>query len=253
MIVGAQVLSDGRVLSWSWDYTLRLWDGKSGAPLAVMVGNTSGVQGAQVLPDGRVLSWSQLGNLRIWDGQSGAPLVEIDDEVEGAQVLPDGRVLSWSWDGTLRLWDGQSGAPLAVMEGHTDRIEGARVLPDGKLLSWSRDHTLRLWDGQSGASLDVIPSAWVWHHGFPAPWADSLLDIAIAGAQRTKNTWAQREKTFVAFAHQSGSWRALWHGASNELFGGATESQFIVSSGRLLLFLQLMHGANPSLMVEELA
>jgi hypothetical protein len=34
-IIGASVLADGRVLSWSDDRTLRLWDGHLGAPLRV--------------------------------------------------------------------------------------------------------------------------------------------------------------------------------------------------------------------------
>ena len=108
------MLPDGRVLSWSEDHTLRLWDGQSGAPLTVMEGHTDSIEGVQVLSDGRVLSWSGDETLRIWDIQRVAPLEEMVGHlgaVEGAQVLPDGRVFSWSWD-TQRLWDGQNGAPL---------------------------------------------------------------------------------------------------------------------------------------------
>ena len=139
--------------------TLRLWDGQSGACLAVLEGHTDAVEGALALADGRLLSWSDDKTLRLWDGQSGACLAVLEghtDGVEGVLVLADGRLLSWSRDKTLRLWDGQSGACLAVLEGHTDWVEGALVLADGRLLSWSRDKTLRLWDGQSGACLAVL-------------------------------------------------------------------------------------------------
>ncbi|MCX6901610.1 MAG: DUF4062 domain-containing protein, partial [Verrucomicrobia bacterium] len=118
MVEGALALSDGRLLSWSDDNTLRLWDSQSGACRAVLEGHT--------------------------------------DMVKGALALSDGRLLSWSLDKTLRLWDGQSGASLAVLEGHTSFVKGALALSDGRLLSWSGDQTLRLWDGQSGASLAVL-------------------------------------------------------------------------------------------------
>ena len=117
-VYGALALSDGRLLSWSEDKTLRLWDGQSGASLAVLEGHTG--------------------------------------RVNGALALSDGRLLSWSNDKTLRLWDGQSGGCQAVLAGHNDCVSGALGLSEGRLLSWSGEKTLRLWDGQSGACLDVV-------------------------------------------------------------------------------------------------
>ena len=250
----AEVLSDGRVLSWSVDNTLRLWDGQNGAPLAVMKGHTGEVECAQVLSDGRVLSWSWSGDttLRLWDGQSGALLAVMEghsSEVNGAEVLLDGRVLSWSVDNTLRLWDGKSGAALAVMEGHTKSVYDAKALSDGRVLSWSVDNTLRLWDGQSGAQLGVIKQPWVWDHAFSKSLAYSHN---YGEVKRIGHVWAQRSETFVAYSHQSGAWRALWHGAPTER-SCETGSQFIVPSGRILLFLQLMRGANPFQVVEAVA
>lgn len=162
-VTGAQVFPDGRILSWSYEKTLRLWDGQSGAPLAVMAGHTEAVHGAQILPDGRVLSWSTDGTLRLWDGKTGEPLAVMEghnDWVSGASFQADGRVLSWSEDGTLRLWDGQTGRHLLKialdLEEQENSILGGRVLPDGRILSWSSDRTLRLWDGKTGAHLNVF-------------------------------------------------------------------------------------------------
>ena len=66
-IRGAQVLPDGRILSWSFDKTLRLWDGKTGAPLTVLEGHSQDVVGVQVLPDGRILVLSDEAKMSIWD------------------------------------------------------------------------------------------------------------------------------------------------------------------------------------------
>ena len=158
---GALELSDGRILSWSGDKTLRFWDGQSGAPLATLEGHTSSIFGAIQLPDGRILSWSADKTLRLWDGQSGAPLTTLEghtSSIMGVLLLPDGCILSWSlWDYTLRVWDGHSGDTLVTFEGHTSRVKGALSLSNGRILSWSQeDKTLHLWDGRSGAPLVIL-------------------------------------------------------------------------------------------------
>jgi WD40 repeat protein len=158
-VFGAQILADGRVLSWSGDHSLRLWDGMTGAPLAVLEGHTGLVCGAQALADDCLLSWSNDGTLRLWDGMTGAPLAVLEghtSSVNGLQVLADGRLLSWSSDGTLRLWKGTTGVPLAVLADHTASVDGVQVLADDRLLSWSDDGALRLWDGTTGAPLAVL-------------------------------------------------------------------------------------------------
>ena len=66
---GALLLPDGRVLSWSADGTLRVWDVATGEGRA-LTGQGS-VNGALLLPDGRVLSWSDDGTLRVWDVATG--------------------------------------------------------------------------------------------------------------------------------------------------------------------------------------
>ena len=156
---GALELCDGRILSWSNDCTLRLWDGQNGTPLTILSGHKDVVKGVLALSYGRVLSWSFDKTMRLWDGMQGAQLSILTGQEEvviGALALPDGRILSWSLNGTLRLWDGQSGASLAVLAEHKDMVTGAVSLSDGHILSWSKDKTLRLWDGQSGAPLATL-------------------------------------------------------------------------------------------------
>jgi WD40 repeat protein len=59
-------LSDERILTASWDGTLRLWD-VGGYPLAVLEGHTDWVNTAVFAPGGnRILTASQDGTARLW-------------------------------------------------------------------------------------------------------------------------------------------------------------------------------------------
>ena len=183
-VIGALVLTSGRILSWSADHTLRLWD-DNGQPLAVLEGHTGEVNGVLALPGGRILSWSEDRTLRLWD-ENGQPLVVLEghtDWVDGALALSDGRILSWSGDRHLRLWD-DNGQPLVVLEGHTDWVDGALALSDGRILSWSGDRTIRLWDdkgqplvvleghtGKVGGALALPDGCILSWSGDPTPWS----------------------------------------------------------------------------------
>ncbi|NVZ08219.1 NACHT domain-containing protein [Allochromatium humboldtianum] len=158
-VEGAHELPDGRVLSWSYDGNLHLWDVQTSAPQAILHGHTGSVEGALALTGGRIISWSRDATLRLWDGQTGTLLAILNGHtglIYGAQVLPDGRILSWSFDSTLRLWNGQTGSQLAVLRKHSGWIRGTQIFPDGRILSWSDDATLCLWDGQNGALLATL-------------------------------------------------------------------------------------------------
>ncbi len=69
LILGATLLADSRrVLSWSLDSTLKLWDLERGELLHTLAGHEGEVYGAALLADGRrALSWSKDRTPRYWD------------------------------------------------------------------------------------------------------------------------------------------------------------------------------------------
>ncbi|HEX2687221.1 MAG TPA: hypothetical protein VHN14_11410, partial [Kofleriaceae bacterium] len=71
------VTPDGlRVVSASYDHTLKVWDLASGHALATLQGHAGGVRGCAVTPDGlRVVSVSDDKTLKLWDLESYACLV----------------------------------------------------------------------------------------------------------------------------------------------------------------------------------
>jgi len=155
-----------RIVTASQDGTARIWNAKSGAPLAVLKGHTGSVNSAAWSPDGtRIATASKDNTARIWDAQSGAPLAVLEghkDSLNGllnAAWSPDGtRIATASFDDTVGIWDAQSGALLAVLKEHTRWVNSAAWSPDGtRIATTSRgDDTARIWDAKSGALLAVL-------------------------------------------------------------------------------------------------
>ena len=176
---GILQLEDGRILSWSTDKTLRIWDIGTGECLTTL-GHTNRVDGAKELKDGRILSWSNgERTVHLWDTDTGKCLATIN---KGHAVglydileLEDGRILSWGTSSSyvylnntrdigaedpenniMRLWDVDTGKCLTTFPGHTHEVKGVQRLEDGRILSWSRDKTLRLWDTDTGECLNIL-------------------------------------------------------------------------------------------------
>jgi WD40 repeat protein len=125
-IKGLINLPGGKIISWSWDDTIRIWDATTAS--------------------------------------SSASLDHF--EVEGVSVLDDTRIASWSyWDHSIRLWDVEKGTLLAEMTGDGGRVLAVRLLDDGHVMSWSEDGTTRVWEStgslistmQSGCAVECNP------------------------------------------------------------------------------------------------
>lgn len=155
-----------RILTWSKDKTLRVWNAKTGEPKSKTMEHEKAVGGAAFNDDASlILSWSHDGTIRIWDAGTGRQLVQSMKHpgVEGARFnKAETKVLSWGnevlpggSDGTLRLWDAstckeESISPLS----HGKPVSGA-VFNDAetRVLSWG-EKSLFQWDAVSGTQLE---------------------------------------------------------------------------------------------------
>jgi WD40 repeat protein len=147
------------VLSGSSDWTIKLWDAATGAPIRTFEGHPDGVRSVSFSPDGaRVLSGSVDKTIKLWDAATGAPIRTFEGHsgvVNSVAFSPDGaRVLSGSDDKTIKLWDAATGAPIRTFEGHSDETVSVAFSPDGaRVLSGSDDWTIKLWDATTGALI----------------------------------------------------------------------------------------------------
>ncbi len=97
MIYSVCVTMDGKIVSGSDDYTVRVWD-MQGNQLAICRGHEYGVRSVCVTKDGKIISGSE--------------------------------------DKTVRVWDMQ-GKELAICKGHQGFVFSVRVTKDGKIVSGS--------------------------------------------------------------------------------------------------------------------
>jgi WD40 repeat protein len=76
---GAALTNDEkRILSWSKDNTLRLWDVATGQQVGPAMKHDDAVNGALLTKDGtRILSWSDDASLRLWDIATRRQIVNI--------------------------------------------------------------------------------------------------------------------------------------------------------------------------------
>jgi hypothetical protein len=148
-----------RILSGSFDNSLKVWDASSGQCLLSLSGHSSAVSACAWSPDGaRILSGSRDNSLKVWDASSGLCLLSLSghsDAVSACAWSPDGaRILSGSRDNSLKVWDASSGLCLLSLSGHSSFVLSCAWSPDGaRILSGSFDNSLKVWDVSSGQCL----------------------------------------------------------------------------------------------------
>ncbi|KDR68091.1 hypothetical protein GALMADRAFT_1051503 [Galerina marginata CBS 339.88] len=154
---------DGRrVVSGSYDQTIRIWDAETGKQVGELFrGHTDWVMSVAFSPDGRrVVSGSDDHTIRIWDAETGKQVGEPfrghTRLVRSVAFSPDGkRVVSGSDDKTVRIWDAETGKQVGEpFRGHTYSVESVAFSPHGKrVVSGSDDKTVRIWDIETGEQV----------------------------------------------------------------------------------------------------
>ena len=163
---------DGRrIVSGSYDRSVRLWDWTSGSELACLNGHESGVTAAAFSPDGRhMVSASEDETLRLWEAVPSVPLTPRHSHSARLTHLcfsPDARVLvSGSADGTVQVWDTASAIRLAFYPGSDSYRKVLAISPDARRIAFaSEDQKIRVWEVAGAVELSCLADE---VHAWPA-------------------------------------------------------------------------------------
>ncbi len=153
---GVAVMSDGqRIVSGSWDNTVRMWELDSGRCLATLKGYTGNIIGIAVTPDGlRVVSSSVSTTMQVSHPGSAPISVKgsrlTKGELRGLTVSNQSSAPTPGWQPTVQVtvqvWE-DLGRCFVTLEGHTDDVHGVVMTPDSqRVISYSKDKTVRVWE-----------------------------------------------------------------------------------------------------------
>ncbi|KAK6971892.1 WD40 repeat-like protein [Favolaschia claudopus] len=150
-----------RIVSGSYDNTVRLWDAATGAAIGEPLQGGGPVMSVAFSPDSQhIVSGSGDKTVRIWEAATGTaigePLQGHINWVTSVAFSPDSQhIVSGSYDNTVRIWDAATGAAIgAPLQGHNDWVTSVVFSPDSQhIVSGSYDNTVRIWDAATGAAI----------------------------------------------------------------------------------------------------
>ncbi|ETO25084.1 WD repeat-containing protein [Reticulomyxa filosa] len=147
-----------KIVSASYDCTVRIWDVVSGKQLQIFIGHTDRVFSARFSPDGNtIVSCSGDKTIRLWNINTGNEVMKLrndSNKILDVEFSPDGRyIVSDLKDNTIQLWDLYSGMEITKLLGHSRDVVSTRFSSNGKMIVSSNDKIINLWDVESGERL----------------------------------------------------------------------------------------------------
>jgi len=221
-----------RLLSASWDRTVREWDVAPDAPpdfVATLRGHTDQVLDVDFSPDGSLLaSASSDRTVRLWDPvlvEAVGMLPRHAGTVYSVAFSPDGRLLATGDSrGAVRLWEAATGARAGGHDGHPGAVWTVEFGPDGRMLASGGDFaSIRVWE----IGTDAPVRAFEGHEARAISLAFSPDGARLASASRdgTVKVWdvATGSELRTLGPHRSDVFAVLYSADGSRLYSGSRD------------------------------
>lgn len=151
-----------RIVSASWDKTLKIWEVATGEELYTLVGHQKSVNACAFSADGSmVVSASSDHTLKIWNSRTGSELFTLaghDGTVLCCAFSPDGKHILSGGRHTLRLWDAADGSSLGKFANRGAECcfyspDGTRIVTSFSIRDNPGTSSLTLWDSANGSEI----------------------------------------------------------------------------------------------------
>ncbi len=141
--------NSSKVITSSWDGTLRTWDVRSGQQLSVLQDDMGQIGQVVGSPDGRFWASSSYdGFVRVWDADKETVVARLNAGRCYLAFRPDGAMLATASfrDHRVRLWNTTTGEPITQLSRLSDDPPRIAFSADGKRLAYSSERDVIVWD-----------------------------------------------------------------------------------------------------------
>ncbi len=183
----------GKILSASYDGTIKEWDAVTGECIHTFSGHNLSVSSVVYSSDEKkILSASFDHAIKEWDTTTKECVQTLSGHtgfVYNAVYSSDGeKILSSSEDKTIKEWKTATGECVNTFKGHNSNVISAFYRNDEKkILSASWDNTIREWDAKTGECFQTL----IGHAGFviSAVYSNGGKNILSVSEDKTIKEW----------------------------------------------------------------
>jgi len=153
---------DLKLISASWDKSVKIWDFDTGECLNTLTGHSDWVRSVAISRDSStIVSGSQDNTIKVWNVKNGNCINTLTGHrfsVLSIAITSDGsKIISGSYDKSVKVWSLDTGQCLHTFKGHTEAVRSVAISNDQtNIFSASEDKNIKVWDIQTGNCITTL-------------------------------------------------------------------------------------------------